>query len=164
MGHDWVLLVEGTTEVKAVQQILRKLGKDHTVVIFPLGGSALIRGGVEQELAELARVAKKVAVLIDSERQSDSSPLAHDRQQFVTDCERLGFQVHCTERRAFENYLTEEAIKRVMGAKYRALAPFELLKNPECAWAKQDNWRIVREMTLEDFVATDIGRFLGSLT
>lgn len=163
MGHDLILLVEGTTEIKAVQQFLRVLRKDHKVVVIPLGGSQLINRDRQQELAELKRLTDNVAVLIDSERSAESSPLAPERDQFLTDCRALGFHTHVTEWRAFENYLTEDAIRAVKGANYRALEPFELLKDTKFGWGKHENWRIAREMSRDDVLATDIGAFLEAL-
>ena len=75
MGFDTILLVEGVTEVKAVQQFLRALKKDHQIVVVPLGGGQLIRGGVQAELAELKRLSDHIAVLIDSERLAPSGAL-----------------------------------------------------------------------------------------
>jgi AAA15 family ATPase/GTPase len=163
LGFDKILLVEGVTEVKAVQQFLRLLGKDHTVVIIPLGGSQLIRPGVQTELAELNRISKSIAVLIDSEKTSEESELSKDRADFVEDCQKLGFNVHVTKLRAFENYLTEDAIKKVKGDSYRALQPYEKLKNSSLAWSKEENWRIAREMSKDDLMKTDIGEFLQLL-
>src|SRR6185312_17145221 len=96
VGCDQILLVEGVTEVKAVQQFLRALRKDHTTVLLPLGGSQLIRGGVQQELQELTRLSSNVGVLIDSERESSSAALSRERQAFVADCQALGFKVQIT--------------------------------------------------------------------
>jgi len=163
LGHDRLLLVEGVTEVKAVQQFLRLLGKDHTTVVLPLGGSQLIRPGVQAELAELKRVSQNVAVLIDSERASASDPLSAERSAFLQDCTALGFRAHALDRRAFENYLTDAAIKRVKGPSYRALQPFEPLSALNPAWGKAENWRITRAMTESDFASTDLGLFLASI-
>lgn len=163
LGHERILLVEGTTEVKAVQQFLRLLGKEHEVVVLPLGGSALIRGGVEAELHELTRLTDKVAVLIDSERANANAKLAKDRQAFVDECQRLGFDVHVTKLRAFENYLPERAIQAVKGPNYRALRSYERLEDAPLGWGKHENWRIARQITKEELLATDVGRFLAGL-
>lgn len=163
MGFDTILLVEGVTEVKAIQQFLRALRKDHKVVVIHLGGSALIRGGVIPELAELARLSRNVAVLIDSERTAPTTSLPTDRDAFLHDCQSLGFATHVTELRAFENYLTQAAIQAVMGPKYQALGPYQLLRDVTPSWAKADNWRIARAMTDADVLGTDVGKFLASL-
>jgi ABC-type Mn2+/Zn2+ transport system ATPase subunit len=163
MGHDLLLLVEGVHEVKAVQQFLRALGKEHTVVIIPLGGSQFITKGRQHELAELQRLTANVAVLIDSEKSSEAAPVARERQEFVNDCRELGFRTHVTERRAFENYLAEHAIRAIKGPKYSALGRYQLLNDGDSGWGKHENWRIAREMSREDVLATDIGKFLEGL-
>jgi predicted ATPase len=161
LGFKTVLLVEGRTDVKAVQQILRMLDKDHSVIVLPLGGSAMITDSAESEMAELLRLGAEVFVLVDSEREAADAPLSRERADFLTMCARLGFQAHATERRALENYLTDAAIKAVKGQKYSALAPFATLGARD--WAKPENWRIVREMRWEDLENTDVGLFLSRL-
>ena len=163
MGFDTILLVEGVTEVKAIQQFLRALKKDHQVVVIHLGGSALIRGGVQAELAELARLSKNVAVLIDSERTAPSASLPAARDAFLHDCQALGFTARATDLRAFENYLTQAAVQAVMGPKFQALGPYQLLRDVTPSWAKADNWRIARAMTESEVRGTDVGKFLASL-
>ncbi len=70
LGFSKVLLVEGATDIKTVQQFLRMLKKDHQVVPLSLGGSEMINGGREAELAEILRITPEVAALIDSERDA----------------------------------------------------------------------------------------------
>jgi hypothetical protein len=163
VGCDRVLLVEGVTEVKAIQQFLRHLRKDHTTVLLPLGGSQMIRGGVQQELHELSRLSQNVTVLIDSEREIENAPLQKEREEFIKDCEALGFKTHVTKLRAFENYFPEHAIKAEKGALFRALIPYEKLSDAPQGWAKSDNWRIARRMTKDELLATDVGVFLNQI-
>jgi len=163
LGHDTVLLVEGVTEVKAVQQFLRVLGKDHIIVVIPLGGRQLIKGGVQAELAELKRLSQNIAVLIDSERTQVGAPLETQRATFVQECRALNFKVCVTSFRAFENYLPQRAIQAVLGPKYQALGPYDSLRNASLPWDKNENWRIAREMTRSEILATDIGDFLDNL-
>ena len=163
LGFSTILMVEGPSEVKAVQQLLRLLRRDHEIVVLHLGGASMICPGRELELGELKRITNSVAVLIDSERASGGANLPPERDQFLRDCEALGFKTHATELRAFENYLPDHAVKAIKGDAYRALGPYERLQNVTPAWGKAENWRIAREMTKEELVATDIGRFLSSL-
>lgn len=104
-----------------------------------------------------------VAVLIDSERVSPQAPLSKEREAFIGACEGLGIRTHVTERRAFENYLTEEAIQAIKGPRYRALTAFETFADVALAWGKGENWRIARAMTVNDLMATDVGQFLHAL-
>ena len=163
LGHNTVLLVEGVHDVKTVQQFLRLLRKEHDIVILPLGGSQLIRGGVQHELNELTRITDGVAVLIDSERERKGAALTDERKAFLKDCQKLGFKVRATDRRAIENYFTESAVQAVKGPNYRALAPYERLTDADLSWAKRDNWKIARSMTKDALMRTDVGKFLKPL-
>jgi energy-coupling factor transporter ATP-binding protein EcfA2 len=49
IGFDQLLCVEGVTDILFLQVFLRKLGLDHRIVVFPLGGETLITPGREQE-------------------------------------------------------------------------------------------------------------------
>ena len=138
LGFSTILIVEGPSEVKAIQQFLRLLRRDHEVVVLHLGGSSMIRPGRQSELGEVKRITPSVAVLIDSEKRSASGAMTATRAQFINDCQALGFKTHSTALRAFENYLPEHAIKRILGNSYRALAPYERLEDAQPAWAKAE--------------------------
>jgi ABC-type sulfate/molybdate transport systems ATPase subunit len=56
IGCDRILLVEGVTDVKVIQQFLRLVQKEHSTVILPLGGDQLVTGRREMELQELRRL------------------------------------------------------------------------------------------------------------
>ena len=163
LGFDKVLLVEGVTEVRTVQQLLRKLKKDHRILLLPLGGGQLISANREAELAEIRRITPRVSVLIDSERMAAGAELEPGRKAFIDACKKLDFDCCVIERRATENYLTQAAIRKVKGEKYSALSPFVSLKEMPIGWAKSDNWRIAAEMDVSDFSDTDLGKFLESL-
>jgi energy-coupling factor transporter ATP-binding protein EcfA2 len=160
LGFDKILLVEGPTEVKVMQQFLRKYGRDHQVVLLPLGGDALINASTQAELLEIKRISDNVYAIIDSERTTPDAPLAAARAGFVENCREAGIECHVLERRALENYLSDTAIKQVKGDKYHALGHYEALKAIEPKWAKAENWQIAAEMTLEEIEATDLGHFL----
>jgi hypothetical protein len=149
--------------VKTVQQFLRMLQKDHQVLLLPLGGAQLINGRVATELAELRRISSRISVLVDSERDAADASPASDRAEFASVCSKLGFDVHLTDRRATENYLTETAIRSVKGPKYSALGPYTRLRDAPMGWSKDENWRIAREMTWPELESTDVGTFLKRL-
>lgn len=163
LGAEALLLVEGTHDVKVMQQLLRKYGKDHQVVIIPLGGTGMARGGVEAELGEFKRVHSNIFAVVDSERAGEGERPHADREAFQRTCTKLGYKVLVTERRATENYFSERAIKATLGEKYRALGPYELLRDVQPSWAKHDNWRIAQAMTRAEIDATDIGKFLAGI-
>jgi energy-coupling factor transporter ATP-binding protein EcfA2 len=158
LGFDRVLLVEGTTDGRAIQQFLRRLGKDHQVLPIPLGGATLIKGGDETEtqLTELKRITPHISALIDSERTSADAALDPSREGFRNLCLRVGVVCHVLERRALENYFTPEAVERALGPGHLELGHFGSLKRGQGGWSKQQNWRIAGEMTLADLKGTDL--------
>jgi hypothetical protein len=111
MGCDRILLVEGVTDVKVVQQLLRLVGKEHSTVILPLGGDQLVTGGREMELQDLRRLSDNIFVLVDSERHGLGAPAAEGRLKFEETCKKIGFDMCLTERRAIENYFPDYAVK-----------------------------------------------------
>ncbi|MBD1937564.1 ATP-binding protein [Microcoleus sp. FACHB-68] len=162
-GFDKVLMVEGRTDIKTMQQFLRKYGKDHEILILSLGGSSFITPESESELEEVKRISDNIFVLIDSEKESLDETLEPKRQAFVEMCEQIGITCHVLERRATENYFTDRAIKKVKGEKYGALAHYEKLENAPHGWKKAENWRIAQEMSKEELEATDLGKFIKAL-
>jgi hypothetical protein len=163
LGFETVVLVEGPTEVTCVQQLLRLYGKEHQILLLPLGGASMINGNSEAQLAEVKRISNRVCALIDSERTQAGAVLGADRQAFADCCSKLNIPCTVLERRAIENYFPDRAIKGAKGDKYRALGAYERLKELSPAWGKQENWRIARLMTRDEVRDTDLGGFLEGL-
>jgi len=82
LGFDKLLLVEGVTEIKAMQQFLRKKGLDNKIIMLPLGGNSLINKNREHELSDLKRISENVFALIDSEKKSEEAELESNRGDF----------------------------------------------------------------------------------
>lgn len=162
LGYEGVLLVEGATDVTTFMQFLRHYGKDHKVVLVPMGGDALINPNTALQLREVLRLAPKVWAIIDSEKPNEGAALKPSRQGFVDTCRGLGIPCHVLERRATENYLTQAAVQSVRGANGKALDAFDGL-DPKNGWSKADNWRMARAMSRADLDVTDLGRFLAGL-
>src|SRR5262249_9397818 len=99
LGYKKVVLVEGPSDVTTIQQFLRMLHKDHLVLLLPLGGSSMINGERESELAEVRRISAHVYALIDSERTGPNAPLDPTRQAFVETCARLDIRCHVLKYR-----------------------------------------------------------------
>lgn len=166
LGLERMLLVEGPTDVRTAQQLLRKLDKDHRVVVFPLLGHAFASGDHDAALIELRRVIDptKVSALVDSERELAGGPPHPKRKAFADACKREGFySVLLTERRAIENYFTQNAIHVGVGLQYEALAPFEKLGTAPKNWSKTLNWKIAHATSLEQLDGTDLLLFLRDL-
>lgn len=161
LGFNKLLLCEGVTEVKTLRQILRCWGLDSSVMLIPLGGTALIDVKRHDELNEFSRFGVDVYVLVDSEKENAKSPLS-DRSKFIALCEKLFGKGHAvqTDYRATENYFTSDAINTAMRSeKYKPLTPFERPSEGELFWGKNQNWRVAAEMTKQDWQKTDLGRF-----
>ena len=162
LGCERVLLVEGVNDVLAVRQFLKALAKEHLILVLPMNGNDLMHNRTA-ELSELQRLGVPVGVLIDSERSASGAPLELRREKFIAECKRLGFSAHATERRAIENYLTDVAVKAEFGPTCRGLSDYEPRPAGATGWAKTDNWRAASRMTRDDFVNTDLGKFLDGL-
>jgi ABC-type cobalamin/Fe3+-siderophores transport system ATPase subunit len=161
LGFEKILLVEGPTDVTTMQVFLRKMGKDHEVVLLPLSGR--ITGGMAQELDEVKRISPDVFALIDSEKSSVDEALSSERQAFVDLCARLGIQCHVLEKRATENYFSSQAIAAVLGRDYEALTEYERMGDRAKKWPKGLNWKLANEMSRAEIGATDLGAFLQGI-
>lgn len=122
-----------------------------------------MNAAAEVQLEEVKRISNNIFALIDSERTSSHGPPDKKKQEFLEACQKAEVACHMLERRATENYLTDRAIKKVMGNNYQALGPYEQLSKLTRPWSKSDNDRIAYEMTLEELDDTDLGKFLASL-
>lgn len=166
IGVDCIFFVEGITEIRTMQEFLRKFGKDNKVLLMSLGGNDMINGKREAEISEITNRMdiKKVYAWIDSEKDSSSATLKSERKQFVEVCERLGIICGVSERRAIENYFNARAISAVYsdGTK-KELTPYDK-PDPTSNWSKEENWKVAREMTLEEMKDTDLGRFIDAIT
>jgi predicted ATPase len=163
LGFDTILLAEGKNDIPTLQQFLRLYGKDHRVMLWPMHGRELINPDAGLQLHEMKRISDRVFALIDSERSATNEPLQPRIQGFVEACRDARVECKVLDFRALENYLSERAIKHVMGDKRRALLPYEKLGNVSPSWPKTDDWRIAREMTRAELDGTDLGEFLGRL-
>jgi hypothetical protein len=163
LGHNLVLCVEGPNDVMPVRQFLRLLRKEHTTVVIHLGGDNAGHADTPEMIAELQRVTGHVAVLLDSERPGPNDPPRANRNLLVQECPNINVPIHLTDKRAFENYFTDRAVKAAMGNEYRALTDFERLADASPKWNKRDNWKIAGEMTPQELLASDVGQFLDGL-
>lgn len=163
LGFDKLLLVEGPSDVTTIQQFLRLFGKEHQVVLLPMGGSQLINESRGAQLEEIKRIGVDVSALVDSERSAKDGKLEPKRQAFADACQRAAIRCHVLKRRAIENYLSDRAVKKIKGEKYQSLEPYQRLKDAPHSWAKSENWRIAREMTKDELGPTDLGEFLSAI-
>ena len=165
IGVDSILFVEGPTDIKCMQEILRKYGKDTKVLIMSLGGGDMICGKREHELSEITtRIdVKRVYAWFDSEKKSDTEELCKDRADFLKICKKLKIISKATEKRATENYFTQSTLDKTYGpGKYTSLGDFDKRKVGS-DWPKEDNWKLAREMDKSEIDATDLGAFIKAI-
>lgn len=162
IGFEQVLLVEGRHDVKVFQQLLRLWGKDHKVLVLPLGGASMINAKAEDELRELTRITTRIASVIDSERTVADEGLTAEREGFRQACGNVGIACHVLDRRSTESYFTDRAVKHVYGESGRPPEPFEAV-DALPFWRKDRNWLVARALQKGDLDGTDLGAFLEGL-
>ena len=121
----------------------------------------MANGNVAHELAEVLRLGGKVAAVVDSEKSSESDQPMKARRDFKGVCQSLGIECCVTQRRALENYLSQEALDAAFGARFQELSQYE--EPGSNFWGKGESWRAAARMTKENLDKTDIGQFLASL-
>ena len=158
IGCDGVLFVEGPSDVKVISEWLRKFGLCNKWALISLGGSETISSDGVEAIKQLVKVHPKVAVIIDSERNSADAEIDNRRTKFRADC--ISAEIPCLilEKRALENYFSIDAIKKACGANAMSLEPFEKLANH--GWGKRDGLKIATQMTDDEINATDIVKFI----
>ncbi len=113
LQSDFVIYVEGPTEVKVVEEIARCAIDDwteHNITVQHLGGTGNM---IHCEPERLARINRNFAILLDSDQKSaDGRPKAEVREiqdrfhDHDTRCKVL-------ERREIENYYSHESINEI---------------------------------------------------
>ena len=162
LGCDGVLFVEGPSDVKVISEWLRKIGLGRRWAVLSLGGSESINSDGVEAIKQVLQVHPNVAVVIDSERDAPDSKIEKKRVKFKADCDTAGIPCLLTEKRATENYFTEQAVKSACGNNAVSLEPFE--KPPGHGWGKRDGLKIATCMSVEDLSEIDIIRFIKDHT
>lgn len=164
LGWDRILLVEGTKDVRTMQQFLRLYEKDRKTIVLPLGGESMVNGKVSHELSEVRRLCDRVFAVVDSERTEESADPINARKKFAEICEGLGIQCHVTNWRAIENYISQRALDVVWSDKrYTALAPYAAPSKDGGFWGKGESWKAAARMTRGELDSTDVGQFLSGV-
>jgi hypothetical protein len=137
---------------------------DQHFIIWSLNGSEWLksaRENVHDELSELKRLnPRSISVVFDSERTSEEMQFDPVFTGFYDTCVELGFNVFATDRHSTENYISQSALDRVLGA-FTALAPFERFGASKPKWNKNKNWLLFRDMAKEDLENTGLARFIS---
>lgn len=161
IGANCILYVEGATDIRTMQEFLRKFNKDNKVLIMQLGGRAMINSKREREFLDIKNgLGVKIYAWIDSEKKTEEESLSKERKDFIDMCDKLGINGRASERRAIENYFTEGAISSVFPSYQEKTTNFFDLRDN---WSKASNWKIAQAMKKEDLVDTDLGRFIETI-
>jgi AAA15 family ATPase/GTPase len=167
IGGNNILLVEGRTDIKAFREILRKYGIDNRFIIISFGGSQFMNNDpakIIEELGEIKRLnPKSIAVIFDSERTSANHDLKPEFKTFKSVCELLGFVVFPTDFHSTENYISQEAIEKILGKGYKSLTPYENFNSISNKWPKEKNWLMFSEMSKNDFEDSDMNNFIKNI-
>lgn len=165
-GSNNILLVEGRTDIKAFREILRKFNIDTSFIILSFGGAQFFnkdKKKINDELKELKKLnAKSISVIFDGSKLKSTDSLEPRLSTFRQCCRSLGFAVFPTEVHSTENYITQEAIDKILGPPYTSLTPFQNFNKVTQIkkWDKNKNWLLFREMKLEDFDNTKLKKFI----
>jgi putative ATP-dependent endonuclease of OLD family len=121
-GYAACIFVEGPADqffLEAVSRTLYEAGKtacnlkDKKIGVVPVGGNNL-KFFVEKELI-LKRLNRRFAVVIDSDRTQATDQIPTKVLNWKKKCEEEGGKFFILRKRAIENYLHPDAIKRVHG-------------------------------------------------
>lgn len=158
MLADRVVWVEGVHDVRAVEHWCRLLVPSSAagLSVIPYGGTTLASRKVSPSW--IRSVAPNSLVLIDSDRSGPDTEPDKTRMQVLDGVRGAKVRYHLLDRRAIENYFTEEAVRKY----YKESAgPIDHFAKPIIpGYSKAHNERIAREMTREDIESTDLGQAL----
>lgn len=153
---DAVILVEGPTDVPAIETFLIKMGAypKYQIKFWPLGGDIMdqVDLGVFVE-------AYKLFALVDQDPKS--GPI---RARFVAKCAELNVPVCRLERYALENYFPLNVIREVYGARVPAdlivLDPLKSVGDQLGFEIKKRTRNLAQKTRLEELEGTDLLSFL----
>lgn len=156
---DAVILVEGPTDVPAIETFLMKMGAypKYQIKFWPLGGDIMDK----VDLGVFAE-AYKLFALVDQDPKSGVI-----RKRFVDKCEELKVPVCRLERYALENYFPLNAIREVFGAQVPAglvvLDPTKSVGEQLGFEIKKRTRNLAQKTELGDLEGTDLLKFLRNV-
>ncbi|MBU1214888.1 MAG: AAA family ATPase [Gammaproteobacteria bacterium] len=153
---DAVILVEGPTDVPAIETFLMKMGAypKYQIRFWPLGGDIMDKVDLS-----LFTEAYKLFALVDQDPKSGTI-----RKRFVEKCNELDVPVCRLERYALENYFPLKAIREVFGAQVpvglEALDPAKSVGEQLGFEIKKRTRNLAQKTELEELEGTDLLEFL----
>jgi hypothetical protein len=153
---DAVILVEGPTDVPAIETFLIKMGAypKYQIKFWPLGGDIMDK----VDLSVFGE-AYKLFAIVDQDPKSGII-----RQRFVAKCNEWKVPVCRLERYALENYFTIEAFRDVFGsqvpADLNALDPAKSVGEQLGFEVKKRTRNLSQKMDIAELEGTDLLEFL----
>ncbi len=165
LGFSKLLLVEGSDDLKIFNILLQAWGMYQDVLLWPLGGSAVIKPDPTAELEIFDRLeGVKKYCWIDSDRGEAKEAIKKVKEDFINACTKKNIYVHPSDRREIENYLPESAIEKVNKETNKTLSVLgEYDEAPPSL--KRAGWQVASHMekTDKDFQKTDLYKFLEDI-
>jgi hypothetical protein len=161
---DWlqaegVVFVEGPTDVPVFKKWLT-LVPNHAgrnISVIPIGGRMTANDNFD--FAELNKLGRTVAVIMDSERAAEGAPMETSRAKIQKKCADVGIPCLLTERRATENYFSAGALAAVYG-EGKSIGSFAKPNVDIPQFTKQRNDEVAARMVWTEIESTDVGRAL----
>lgn len=123
---NFIVWVEGPSDRIYVAHWLRTLDPEliegaHFTVMF-YGGALLSHLSADdqetEELIQLMKINRQLAVVMDSDRKGDSAELSLAKQRIIQQLEAMGNQAWVTEAYTIENYIPSDELAKVILSKY----------------------------------------------
>ncbi|HXU32099.1 MAG TPA: AAA family ATPase [Thermoanaerobaculia bacterium] len=156
---DVVVLVEGPTDVPAIEVFAKKKGllDRYAIKVWPLGGDIM-----DQLDLSVMTAAYRTIALIDQDPNSDKI-----RRRFISRCTDQGIPVVRLERNAIENYFSIRSLRAVFGTQVpgeiQEIAPNKSVESQLGFSPKKKNRALAEEMSLDEIEGTDFAGFFEEL-
>ncbi len=161
-GYSACLFVEGPADAYFYKQIAEKLYKsgkipknldDAEIGVIPVGGDNL-KFFVEQRL--LVKLNRKYAVIVDSDKKSLDQQVSDKKHRWKQECERQGGKFYILRKRAIENYLHPDAIKRALNKQVNVEDYNDVKKDISCNYDWEKHLKpVIQVMTPEEILERD---------
>lgn len=130
-----------------------------TVVVLSLGGGELITGARAPELEELDGCQMTCSCSSTANGQAQIVRSIRSHADFIAVCADLKMTFLVTERRAIENYFSQNALDAEYRGREKACGNYDKHSGLD----KGKNWRVASELPKEALNGTDLGAFLQQI-
>jgi predicted ATP-dependent endonuclease of OLD family len=151
------IFVEGPTDIYFLKKVAEKLKvageiesnfDDKNIGFVPFGGDNLKHW---IDLKALDRLNRRFGVFIDSDKNSEDEPIKQKKLNWKEKCEQAGGIFFITRKRALENYLHLNAIRRHGGFETKVFDDFTKMKNE----FGNNVYKIIDDMSADEILERD---------